>query len=108
FKILKNQTEEDFFIYDADNEIITQWLEEFPVSPRKLPFSLEQKVESGAYLQNDQITITIDNNEFTMPNSTLSLEGKHNTKNAMAAATVAQLLRIRKETIRESLENFHG
>lgn len=108
FRILKNQTEDDFFIYDTDNETITQWLEEFPISPRPLPFSLQKEVENGAYMKNNQITITIDNNEFTMPNSTLSLEGKHNAKNAMAAATVAQLLRIRKETIRESLENFHG
>lgn len=108
FRILKNQTEDDFFIYDTDNETITQWLEEFPISPRPLPFSLQKEVENGAYMKNNQIRITIDNNEFTMPNSTLSLEGKHNAKNAMAAATVAQLLRIRKETIRESLENFHG
>lgn len=108
FRILKNQTAEDYFIYDADNEIITQWLEEFPSSPRKLPFSLQKEVENGAYIQNNHITITIDNTKLTMPNSTLSLEGKHNAKNAMAAATVAQLLRIRKETIRESLESFQG
>ena len=108
FRILKNQKEEDYFIYDGDDSIIAQWLGEFPSSPRKLPFSLQKQVENGAYIKNNQITITIDNNEFTMPNSTLSLEGKHNAKNAMAAATVAQLLRIRKETIRESMENFHG
>ncbi len=108
FRILKNQKAEDYFIYDGDDEVIAQWLEEFPISPRKLPFSLQKTVENGAFINNNQITITIDNNEFTMPNSTLSLEGKHNAKNAMAAATVAQLLRIRKETIRESLENFHG
>src|SRR5690606_23396011 len=108
FRILKNQTEEDYFIYDADNEIITKWLEEFPPSARKLPFSLQKEIENGACIKNDQIQITIDNTEFTMPNSTLSLEGKHNAKNAMAAATVAQLLRIRKETIRESLESFQG
>jgi UDP-N-acetylmuramoylalanine--D-glutamate ligase len=43
-----------------------------------------------------------------MPTNQLSLEGKHNVKNAMAAATVAQLLKIRKETIRESLSDFQG
>ena len=43
-----------------------------------------------------------------MPTANLALEGKHNIKNAMAAATVAQLLKIRKQTIRECLENFHG
>lgn len=108
FRIVKNQTEEDFFIYDADNEIITDWLKEFPVRSKKLPFSLKREVENGAFIKDDKITVNIDNNKFIMPTSTLALEGKHNAKNAMAAATVAQLLRIRKETIRESLENFHG
>ncbi|WP_189603100.1 UDP-N-acetylmuramoyl-L-alanine--D-glutamate ligase [Salinimicrobium marinum] len=108
FRITKNQTEEDFFIYDADNEIIEKWLNEFPIKSRKLPFSLQKEVENGACIKDDEIQITIDNNKFNMPTNTLSLEGKHNAKNAMAAATVAQLLRIRKETIRESLENFQG
>lgn len=108
FRIVKNQTEEDFFIYDADNEIIEEWLENFPVKSKKLPFSVQKELENGACIKNEQIRINIDNNIFIMPTSTLALEGKHNTKNAMAAATVAQLLRIRKETIRESLENFHG
>ena len=108
FRITKNQTEEDFFIYDADNEIIKKWLKDFPIRSRKLPFSLQKEVENGACIKDDKIQIKIDNNIFTMPTNTLALEGKHNAKNAMAAATVAQLLRIRKETIRESLENFQG
>lgn len=43
-----------------------------------------------------------------MPTRNLTLEGKHNIKNQMAASTVAHLLKIRKQTIRESLENFQG
>ena len=108
FRITKNQTEEDFFIYDADNEIIEKWLQKFPIRATKLPFSLNKELEQGACIKDNQIQITINNDQFNMPTSTLSLEGKHNAKNAMAAATVAQLLRIRKETIRESLENFQG
>lgn len=108
FRITMNQTEEDYFIYDADDEIITKWLRENPVRSRKLPFSLQKEVENGAYIKDEKIIITIDNNQTTMPTSNLTLEGKHNAKNAMAAATVAQLLRIRKETIRESLSNFQG
>lgn len=108
FRILKNQTAEDYFIYDADDEIIAGWLKDFPIRAKKLPFSLQKEVENGAYIKNDQLIITIDTDEFIMPTSTLALEGKHNAKNAMAAATVAQLLRIRKQTIRESLEDFDG
>lgn len=108
FRITMNQTEEDYFIYDADDEIITKWLRENPVRSRKLPFSLQKEVENGAYIKDEKIIITIDNTQTTMPTTDLTLEGKHNAKNAMAAATVAQLLRIRKETIRESLSNFQG
>ena len=52
--------------------------------------------------------VKINNTKFTMPTSDIALEGKHNAKNAMAAATVAQLLKIRKQTIRESMANFQG
>jgi len=108
FRIVKNQTEEDFFIYDADDEIISKWLEIHSVKAQKLPFSLQKKFENGAYIENNNIKINIKNNQFIMPISTLALEGKHNTKNAMAASTVANLLRIRKETIRQSMEDFQG
>ncbi len=108
FRITMNQTEEDFFIYDGDDPIIAKWLEANLIKAQKLPFSLEKKIETGAYLEDNNIKINLNNNQFIMPNSSLALEGKHNTKNAMAASTVAQLLRIRKETIRASMENFQG
>lgn len=108
FRIVENQTEEDFFIFDQDNEIISEWLKNHQVRSQKLPFSLQKKVENGAYAEDNNIKIIIKNDQFIMPTSTLALEGQHNTKNAMAASTVAQLLRIRKETIRASMENFQG
>jgi UDP-N-acetylmuramoylalanine--D-glutamate ligase len=108
FRIALNQTKEDYLIYDADDPVILDWLEKHPVQSTLLPFSLVKKIENGAYLENEKIHITIDNNHIDMPTKDLALEGKHNIKNAMAASTVAHLLRIRKQTIRESLENFHG
>jgi UDP-N-acetylmuramoylalanine--D-glutamate ligase len=108
FRITKNQSAEDYFIYDFDDELITSWLKENRVKAEKMPFSLQQKVENGAYIENENIIVNIKNNQFNMPTSSLELQGKHNTKNAMAAATVSQLLRIRKDTIRESMESFQG
>ena len=108
FRIAMNQTKEDFLIYDADDEVIVNHLKENPVQSTLLPFSLVRRIENGAYLDNDNIKITIDNNQIIMPTTNLTLEGKHNVKNAMAASTVAHLLKIRKQTIRESLENFQG
>ncbi|MCB0387498.1 MAG: UDP-N-acetylmuramoyl-L-alanine--D-glutamate ligase [Winogradskyella sp.] len=108
FRIAENQTKADYLIFDADDPVIVDWLEKHPVQSTLLPFSLMKKIENGAYLENKTIKITIDNNSIDMPTKDLALEGNHNIKNAMAASTVAHLLRIRKQTIRESLENFHG
>ncbi len=108
FRITMNQKEEDFFIYDEDDELSMEWLNKNKIKATKLPFSLQNKMETGAYVENNNIKIITPNSQFIMPTSSLALEGKHNTKNAMAASTVAQLLRIRKETIRASMENFQG
>ena len=108
FRITENQTKDDYFIYDADDEVITDWLSKHQIQSKKLPFSLTKEIEQGAYYKNKKITITIDNNQIIMPTENLALEGKHNVKNAMAASTVAHLLKIRKQTIRECLENFQG
>jgi UDP-N-acetylmuramoylalanine--D-glutamate ligase len=108
FRIAMNQTVDDYLIYDADDPVITNWLELHPVQSTLVPFTLVNTYEYGTYLEDDNIKITIDNNQIIMPTKDLALEGKHNIKNAMAASTVAHLLKIRKQTIRESLENFQG
>jgi UDP-N-acetylmuramoylalanine--D-glutamate ligase len=108
FRIAMNQTKEDYLIYDADDEVVVNHLKNHPVQSTLLPFSLKTPVENGAYLENEKIRLTINNNNIIMPTANLTLEGKHNIKNAMAASTVAHLLKIRKQTIRESLENFQG
>lgn len=108
FRIAMNQTKADYLIYDADDAVITRHLQSNPVQSTLLPFSVTKTIENGAYLENETIKITIDNEQITMSTTNLALEGKHNIKNAMAASTVAHLLKIRKQTIRESLENFQG
>mgnify|MGYP003520673242 FL=1 len=108
FRITENQTEEDFLIYDADDEAIGNWLKMNKTKAQLVPFSMTKTFENGAFATEENINININNEEFVMPQDKLALEGKHNVKNAMAASTVAQLLRIRKSTIRESLSDFQG
>lgn len=108
FRITMNQTEEDYLIYDADDEAIKNWLENNTTKAKLVPFSLTKPLDFGAFLEENNININTTKDNFVMPTNQLSLEGKHNVKNAMAAATVAQLLKIRKETIRESLSDFQG
>ncbi len=110
FRITENQTEEDFLIYDYDGEVIKKWLSKNKdkVKATLLPFSLEKELEKGVFLKDENIVIKYKKEDTIMSISTLALKGKHNTKNAMAAAMAASLLKVRKNTIRESLEDFEG
>ena len=108
FRIAENQTEKDYLIYDADDPVITDWLAKHPVQSQCIPFSISKKLEKGAYYAQEEINILIDDTTMTMSTKNLTIKGAHNTKNAMAAATAARLLSIRKATIRESLEGFQG
>ncbi|MEP3207679.1 MAG: UDP-N-acetylmuramoyl-L-alanine--D-glutamate ligase [Maribacter sp.] len=108
FRIAMNQTKTDYLIYDADDEVIKDWLKDHPVTSNLMPFSIKRELIEGAYLKNKKITITTENDTIHMTTDNLALEGKHNLKNTMAAATAAKLVSIRKETIRESIVNFQG
>ncbi|MEO1012978.1 MAG: UDP-N-acetylmuramoyl-L-alanine--D-glutamate ligase [Bacteroidota bacterium] len=108
FRIGKNQVATDFFIHDADNAAIMEGLSQYPVKSRLLPFSIAKGVKEGAHLENEEIYIRTQNKELRMTTDTLALEGIHNLKNTMAAATIANLVGIRKETIRQSVASFQG
>ena len=108
FRIVMNQTSDDYLLYDSDDEVITSYINSHPIQSTLVPFSLSKIVENGTYLEQNNIIIEFNNRDIIMPTTNLALEGKHNVKNAMAAATVAHLLKIRKATIRESLEGFQG
>lgn len=108
FRITMNQTEEDYLIYDADDAEIEKWLANHEIRAKKIPFSLKDKQIEGAYVSDENIIANSNNEQLIMAINDISLEGKHNVKNAMAATTVAQLMRIRKQTIRESLSDFQA
>ena len=106
FRITKNQTENDFLIVDHDDVEINRWFQNNKTKAKKLSFSVTKSVEEGGFEENNNLNSKINNDLFTMPINELALEGKHNLKNAMAATAVAQLMKVRKQTIRESLSNF--
>lgn len=108
FRITENQTPSDYFIYDADDPIIAQWLENNEIKAQKLPFSMEKEIKQGAYSLNDKIQVMTNNQTFEIEVETMSLKGKHNVKNTMAASVSSRLLEVRKESIRESLRGFVG
>ena len=108
FKIVMNQTSDDYFIYDADDLMINKWISNTIIKSQLIPFSLQKELKKGAYIKNNELIITTNNNTFTMSITKLGQQGQHNIKNAMAASTASTLLNIRKATIRRSLENFQG
>lgn len=105
FRILQNMTANDWFIYNADDPIITEQLAQSNTRAQLAPFSLKEEQTQGAHANEQQITITIKN-QFTMSIHDLALKGKHNTQNSLASGIAGRILDIRKETIRESLSDF--
>lgn len=108
FRITQNQNKEDYFIYDLDDPVINKRLEVQPIRSRLLPFTLQHSVKEGAQIEGENIEIKTQNKTVKMNTKNVALEGRHNLKNTMAAALVANLVGIRKESIRESIQNFHG
>ena len=108
FRITENQTKNDYLIYDADDLAINNWLKKNKTKAKLVPFSIEKELTYGAYLKNNNIITNIKSEEFIMSTTKLTLQGKHNVKNAMASTMAAQLLQVRKESIKESLSNFEG
>ncbi|WP_350290504.1 UDP-N-acetylmuramoyl-L-alanine--D-glutamate ligase [uncultured Croceitalea sp.] len=108
FRITKNQDANDYLIYDADDDVIVNWLKEHPIQSKLVPFSLERELEWGAWLVNNEIRIHIEPKTLKMSTDFLALEGQHNVKNAMAASLASLLVNVRKETILNSIQNFQG
>jgi len=110
FNIIKNQSEKDYFIYDLEDVKIVEFIKNniHKIKSNLLPFSTTKTIDSVTYLEDKNIISIINKNKIIMPTNNFPLIGIHNLKNAMAATTVANLLKIRKETIRKSLEHFQA
>ena len=108
FRIVMNQTNEDYFIFNSDCLVTTEYMNKNNIKSKLLPFTLKKIIDQGAYYKDGVINIISEKNKISMSIENFKLKGKHNIRNAMAAATVANLLQIRKETIRKSLELFQG
>ena len=106
FRILQNQTRTDFFIFNADDDLITAQMKAHQIRAQLLPFSLKTQQPVGAYADQKQLYININKQQLTMSIHELALKGKHNTQNALAAGIAARLVEIRTDVLRESLQDF--
>lgn len=108
FRITRNLSEDDCFIFCSDDAVTVEQLKKIVLRAQQLPFSQKIKENQTAWLETLDMFINYSNSDFSMSINDLSLKGKHNIYNSMAAGIAGHVLNIRKEVIRESLSDFQG
>lgn len=108
FKIAKNQTAQDYFIYCEDDPVTMQYLNRYPIKSNPLPFTMNSELNRGAFIKNAQMNITTGEEKMQMSIYDFALKGRHNQYNTMAAGVAAATLGIRKEKIRDAIQSFES
>ncbi len=109
FRITQNLTEEDYFIFCSDDEITIKELERIVSRATQLPYAFDKKQDDVAWIDNrERMHIEFDDIDFSLSVHELSLRGRHNAYNSMAAGIAGNVLKIRNEIIREALMDFQG
>ena len=108
FRITQNQTEEDTLIFWENDPVIKAELKKRNIHSTLYPFAIERSEKTKAFIEQDEMIIKTLKTLFTMPTSELALKGIHNTYNSMAAGLAASIVNVRKESIRQSLQDFQG
>ena len=108
FRIIQNQGENDFFIYNTDDEVITANFDKIKTNVNSLPFSIRKVIENGGYADEKQLTLNINKDPFIMSIHDLALKGKHNVQNSLASGIASRLVEIRKEVVRDSFSDFQN
>lgn len=106
-RIIQNQTPNDAFIYWNDDPIIKRELQKYDIKAIQCPFSYLKEAGSIGYIEEGQYKIEKPT-PFNMEQESLSLTGKHNIYNSLAAGIATELSGIRNEVIRKSLSDFPG
>lgn len=108
FRILQNQTKEDYFVYWQDDPIIRRQIAQVQSEALQLPFGVDKEDNSAAYVKDGIVHFSTPSDVWEIPRDRLSLPGLHNLYNSMAAGISASVLNIKKENIREALEDFEA
>ncbi len=107
FRICKNQTKEDYLVYNNDDLNITEYIHKNAISPKKLCFSTSKTLSKGGFIENNKLTLK-SKKTFDILISDLGLQGNHNVKNSMAAGISSVLLNVKDKTLRETLRSFNS
>ena len=106
-RIIRNQTNDDSFIYWNDDPVIKRELEKYDIKAIQYPFSVLKEKGSIGYMEDGEYRIE-QPTPFNMEQEELSLTGKHNIYNSLAAGIASNIAGIKKEDIRRSLSDFPG
>ena len=106
-KILKNQSEKDFFLFNSEDEVLKNISNRVKINAKKIPL-MSKSETSGVFKDKENIIIKHKNKTTMINYAQFQLSGRHNLLNAMAASTIASILEISKDSIRQSLSNFKG
>ena len=107
FRITENQENDNFFIYNKDDEMSKSILEKFEVKAKMIPFSTNEKMTEGGFIDDEQLIVKLKD-KFSMKLDELSLMGNHNVANSLAASIAGKILEINNESIRNSLMTFQA
>lgn len=108
FRILQNQTKDDYFVYWQDDPVIRRQIAQVQSEALRLPFSVDREDGSAAWVEEGIVHFATPGEVWEIPRDNISLKGLHNLYNSMAAGLSASVLKIRKENIREALEDFEA
>ena len=108
FRILQNQTPEDYFIYWQDDPVVTEQIRQIQTEAILMPFSEFKQEDSKAYVEDGIVHFIGPEEVWEIPREKLSLHGLHNLYNSMAAGLSASILNIKDEKIRSALEDFEA
>jgi len=108
FRILRNQTPDDYFIYWQDDPVVKAQILQTQIEAMCLPFSEFKQEDSHAWVDDGIVRFETPTDVWEIPRDKLALKGLHNLYNSMAAGLSASIFDIRKESIRKSLENFEA
>ncbi len=108
FRILQNQTSDDYFIYWQDDPIVTEQIRRIQTEAMLMPFSEFKQEDSKAYVENGIVRFIGPNEVWEIPRDKLALRGLHNLYNSMAAGLSASILNIKDDKIRSALEDFEA
>tara|TARA_B100000900_G_scaffold238751_1_gene202849 strand:+ start:2665 stop:4014 length:1350 start_codon:yes stop_codon:yes gene_type:complete len=108
YRIVKNQKNEDYFIYNGNCIVTKKILKTIKINSKKFSFSLSksQDKHSQIYLDKNHINSLLNKKKFMLSTNKIPIKGKHNLQNSMAAISVAQILKISNEKIKESFKTF--